>query len=56
MLESFFDKVAGLRPATFLKKDTLTWVFSYEFCNISKDTYFTEHLQATTSAKVNVVK
>ena len=46
--ETFFNKVAGLRPATLLKKrlwpeacnvikkDTLVQVFSCEFCEISK--------------------
>ena len=31
MSESLFDKVAGLKPATLLKKETLTQVFSCEF-------------------------
>ena len=44
----FFDKVAGLRPATLLKK-SLAQVFSYEFCEISKNTFFTEHLRTTAS-------
>ena len=34
----FFNKVAGLRPATLLKK-TLAQVFSCEFCEISKNTF-----------------
>ena len=34
----FFNKVAG-RPATLLKK-TLAQVFSCEFCEISKNTFF----------------
>ena len=34
----FFNKVVGL---------TLEQVFSYEFCKISKNTFFTEHLQTT---------
>ena len=33
-----------LRPATLFKKETLVQVFSCEFCQISKDTFFTEHL------------
>ena len=35
------------RPAScnFLKKETLAHVFSYEFCEISKNTFFTEHLR-----------
>ena len=28
------------------KKETLAQVFSYEFCEISKNTFFTEHLWA----------
>ena len=35
----FFDKVASLRPATLLKKETLAQVFSCEFCQISKNTF-----------------
>ena len=38
-----------LRPATLFKKETLVQVFSCEFCQISKDTFFTEHLQSTAS-------
>ena len=34
----FFNKVAVLRPATLLKK-TLAYVFSCEFCEISKNTF-----------------
>ena len=40
-----FNKVAGLRPATLLKKETLAKVVSYEFREISKNTFFTEHLR-----------
>ena len=43
----FFDKFAGQRPATLLKKEALAQAFSYEFCKISKNTFFTEHLWAT---------
>ena len=32
----------------FSKKETLGQVFSCEFCEISKNSFFTEHLQATT--------
>ena len=31
----------------FIKEETLTQVFSCEFCEISKNTFFTEHLWAT---------
>ena len=44
----FFNKVVGLSPATLLKV-TLAQVFFYQFCNISKNNFFTEHLWATAS-------
>ena len=33
----------------FFKKETLALVFSCEFCKISKNIFFTEHLWATIS-------
>ena len=39
-------------PATscnFIKKETLTQVFSNEFCKISKNTISAEHLRTTAS-------
>ena len=44
----FFNKVAG-RSSTLLKKEALAQVFSCEFCEIFKNTCFTEHLWATAS-------
>ena len=38
----FFNKVAGL-----IKLQTLAQVFSCEFCEISKNTFFREHLWTT---------
>ena len=35
----------------FIKKETLAHVFSCEFCEISKNTFFTEHLWTTASRK-----
>ena len=35
----FFDKIAGLRPATVLKRDSDAGVFC-EFCEIFKNTFF----------------
>ena len=35
----FLNKVAGLRPATLLKKRTLAQVFSCEFCENFKNTF-----------------
>ena len=43
----FFNKVAGLKPATLLKNRF--WHRCCEFCEISKNTFFTEHLRATAS-------
>ena len=47
----FFNKVAGL-ACNFIKKETLAQVFSCEFCEISKNTFFTEHLWTTASDKM----
>ena len=41
----FFNKGA----CNFIKKDTLAQVFFCEFCEISKNTFFTEYLRATAS-------
>ena len=49
MPEPLFLKKLQARPATLLKKETLAQVFSYEFCEIFKNTFFTEHLWATAS-------
>ena len=38
----FFNKAAGLRPATLLKK-SLAQVFSCESCEISKNTFFSQN-------------
>ena len=40
----FFDKIAGLRPATLLKKRLWYRCFSYELYKSFKNTYFEEHL------------
>ena len=39
-----------LQACNFIKKETLAQVFSCEFCEISKNTFFTEHLWTTASA------
>ena len=41
------EKVA--EACNFVKKETLAQMFSCEFCEISKSTFFTEHLLATAS-------
>ena len=40
----------------FIKKETLAQVFSCEFCEISKSTFFTEHLWATASKPLKIKK
>ena len=37
----------SLFRCNFIKKETLAQVFSYEFCEIFKNIFFTEHLRAT---------
>ena len=34
-----------------IKKETLAKVFSYEFCEVSKNSLFTVHLRATASLR-----
>ena len=36
----------------FIKKETLAQVFSCEFCQVSKNTFYTEHLCTTTSIQI----
>ena len=38
-----------LQTMNFIKKGTLAQLFSWEFCKISKNTFFAEHLWATAS-------
>ena len=48
----FFNEVAGLslpQPATLLKKRLWYRCFPVNFCEISKNTFFTEHLWTTPS-------
>ena len=37
----------------FIKKETLTQVFSCKFCEISKNTFFTEHLWMAASEEIS---
>ena len=41
------ENICARRP--FIKKETLTEVFSLEFCALSKNNFFTEHLGTTAS-------
>ena len=46
---SFLIKLQ-VSACNFMKKETLAQVFSYEFCQISQNTFFIEHLRTTASA------
>ena len=46
---SLFGKVAGLQSCNFVKKETLAQMFSCEFCKISKNTFFKEHVLVETA-------
>ena len=48
----FFNKVAGL-ACNFIKKETLAQAFSCIFCEISKNTFFTEQLWMTSSLQLS---
>ena len=51
--EVFCEKASDQR--LYLKKETLAQVFSSEFCEISKNTLFTEHLRATASEQFQII-
>ena len=36
----FFNKIESLEACNFIKKEALAQVFSFEFCEISKNTFF----------------
>ena len=46
---SFFIKMQD-EACNFIEKETLAQVFFYEFCEISKNIFFTEHLWTIASA------
>ena len=52
----FFNKVAGLRSATLLKKILWHRCFSVNFCDIFQSTYFEEHLQTAASGKIYIYR
>ena len=47
--ESLFQKSCRPKAYNFIEKATLAQVFSCEFCKISRNTSFTEHLRVTAS-------
>ena len=53
MPEPLFLKIAGLRQTwIFMKKETLAKVLSCKFCEIFKNTFFTETLVAASMYNV----
>ena len=51
----FFNNVSGLRPATLLKKESLIQVFSHEFCEISKNSFFLQNTSGGCYCKLHIV-
>ena len=45
----FFNSVASLQPACFLKRDSNSVAFLWSFQNVFKNVYFEEHLQTSAS-------
>ena len=45
VLESPFNKVAGLKVCIFIKKQTPTQLFSCQYCEILNNSFFIEHLR-----------
>ena len=44
-----YQKFGRPQACNFIKKETVAQVFSCEFCEISKNTFSTEHLRTTAS-------
>ena len=51
---SFLIKLQA-QVCNFIKKETPAKMFSYEFCGISKNTFFTEHLWTTASEVLLII-
>ena len=45
--------ISKIRPGA-IEKETLALVFSCDFCEISKNTFFTEHLWTTASVDITI--
>ena len=52
VLESLFNKAAGLEAYNFIKIETVAQVFSCEYGKIFKNIYFEIHLQTAASVSV----
>ena len=49
------EAATGALACNFIKIETLAQVFSGEFCKISKNTFFTEHVWGTASRRFSTV-
>ena len=49
--ENTCASVSFFKKKDFIKKETLVQVFSWEFCKICNNVFFTEHLWATASVE-----
>ena len=52
----FFSKVAGDFNCNFIKKETLAQVLYREFCEISKNTFFTEYIWTGASGYILLIQ
>ena len=52
MLESLFNEVTGTQACNFTKKRIQPQVFSCEYCEIFKNTYFDKHLRTAASVHI----
>ena len=50
-----FLKTLQVSVCNFIKKETVAQVFSCKFCEISNNSFFTEHLRATASIRYSLV-
>ena len=48
-------KISQIQACNFIKKETLAQMFSCEFSEIFKNTFFTEHLRTTASDKCHMI-
>ena len=51
-LQNYVSVFWNFEVCNFIQKETLAQVFSLEFCEISKNTFFTEHHWTTASEKI----
>ena len=49
----FLSKVTRRQACNFIKKETMVQMFCYEFCKISKNAFFTEHLWTAASVTLH---